>query len=177
MSKSVKIIFITGGAASGKSTYAEQLAAKTHQPVTLIATATASDSEMANKIKSHQEFRPKSWITLETRHKPPGHIIGLAKTPTIILDCLTMFVSTQLVLNKKSGDEILAQAESIFEAIKHHKICKKIIVVSNEVGSGLVPDNRQSRNFREILGAVNKRFMVAAHQGILMVAGQPIRMK
>jgi adenosylcobinamide kinase/adenosylcobinamide-phosphate guanylyltransferase len=177
MKKLTKIIFIIGGAASGKSTYAQQLAIKSGKPVTLIATATASDPEMASKIAAHQKARPRSWLTLETQNEALFKMIKLAKTPVIIIDCLTMFVSTQMVISGKNKDQILVQTESIIKAIKNHKACKKFIIVSNEVGSGLVPDSKQSRDFREILGAVNKKFMAAAHQGILMVAGQPLHVK
>ncbi|MCK5021836.1 MAG: bifunctional adenosylcobinamide kinase/adenosylcobinamide-phosphate guanylyltransferase [Candidatus Pacebacteria bacterium] len=169
-----KLIFITGGAISGKSTFALQIL-ENEDDVSFIATGQVCDKEMKEKIKNHKKERSKTWETIEVNNQNIEDIIKNINKKFVIIDCLTFYVSTQLIKNK--NDRILDSAKNIVEEINKNKNIKKCIIVSNEVGMGIVPNNELSRNFREILGNVNKIFMKNTNKAYFMVSGYPLKLK
>lgn len=171
-----KIIFILGGARSGKSSYALRLAKESRKnKVAFIATAQARDQEMTKRILIHKKSRPAAWKTFEE----PFDIYGLLKKITtgfdlIIIDCLTLLISN-LLLKKCKENEILRKINKILAILKNNKA--KIIIISNEVGLGIVPANRLSREFRDIAGKVNQVVGQNSNTVFFMVSGIPWRIK
>jgi adenosylcobinamide kinase/adenosylcobinamide-phosphate guanylyltransferase len=166
-----KLIFILGGAKSGKSSFALELAQKLNKKVTFIATAIPLDSEMKERIKNHRNARPKNWKTIEVTNNLDKKI-AREKNRVILIDCLTIYVSHLMNFNQ---DKILSHIKKIIRAIK--KSNSEVIVVSNEVGGGIVPNNKLGREYRDILGKVNQIFAQAVDEFYLMFAGIPINIK
>jgi len=174
-----KIIFILGGARSGKSSYAIELAcptvvsrAKKEKNMLFVATAKPSDSEMKERIEKHKKYRPKNFKTVEIK-KNFSEIFN-ENFNTAVIDCLTIFVSGCMV-GGKSEQKILAEIKKFLMEIKNKN--KKIIIVSNEVGGGIVPRNKLARKFRDVLGNVNKLVSEFSDKVYLMTAGIPILIK
>ncbi|MFA5778878.1 MAG: bifunctional adenosylcobinamide kinase/adenosylcobinamide-phosphate guanylyltransferase [Elusimicrobiota bacterium] len=166
-----KIIFILGGARSGKSSYAIELAKK-EKNVLFAATAKPSDSEMKERIEKHKKTRPKNFKMVEIKEDLSE--IFKEHFNTAILDCLTIFVAGCMV-DGKSEQKILAEIKKFLTEIKNKN--KKIIIVSNEVGGGIVPGNKLARKFRDVLGNVNKMVSEFSGKVYLMAAGIPILIK
>lgn len=170
-----KITFILGGARSGKSTYALILAKKRAQKTAFVATCQSLDSEMKQRIQLHKKARPLDWQTFEE----PYDILKVLKKmggkfDCIIIDCLTLWVSN-LMLAKYKNDFIEVKINEIIKHLK--KINGRSIIVSNEVGLGIVPVNRLARNFRDIAGAVNRIAAGQADEVLFMAAGIPLKVK
>lgn len=167
------LIFVTGGARSGKSSYAEKLAAETGQPVTYLATAQAFDDEMRGRIGRHRADRPADWHTLEE----PLNVVRAvqnARTPTLLLDCLSVWVGN-LMHFEYADDQILAEAEALAQAARTRP--GTTIAVTNEVGFGIVPDNALARRYRDLLGWVNQRCAAESDEAYLVVSGLPLALK
>jgi adenosylcobinamide kinase/adenosylcobinamide-phosphate guanylyltransferase len=172
------LTFILGGARSGKSTHALSLARQSGQPVTFIATAQALDAEMQARIAQHRTERPVHWQTLEI---PLGLATSLAERPAVnglyVLDCLTLLVSNVMLTFEETA---AAQATQAVEAeilalvnyIQVHPT--NWVIISNEVGLGLVPAYPLGRLYREVLGRANQQLAAAATEVIWMVAGIPV---
>ena len=163
---------ILGGARSGKSDMAQRLGLESGRPVTFIATATAGDEEMAERIARHQNQRPRGWTTLEA---PVDLEAALATSPRkafVIVDCLTLWVSN-LLGEGRSADDVLTLAESLAPRMDS----LRGVVVSNEVGLGVVPANAIARVFRDTLGTVNAVFARGAERTVLMVAGLALELR
>jgi len=174
-----KLILLLGGARSGKSTCAEQMAEKHGGRVLYVATAQALDPEMVHRIEKHKAQRPHSWQTLEI---PQGVAAVLkdkiAQAETVLLDCLTMLVSN-LVLTvtdeESEPDEtratkiVNAEIESLLTLIRENEA--DWIIVSNEVGMGLVPPYPLGRVYRDLLGWTNRKVAEVADEVYLLVAG------
>lgn len=178
----VKLIFILGGARSGKSNHAQSLAAEIGGNVAFIATAQALDDEMAARIQNHKAFRPKDWATLELPTRVGRQIVSQSiKADVIIVDCLTLLVSNLLVLNTNSDGSMDEQSatrlveEEISELLAAITSTESVwIIVSNEVGMGLVPPYPMGRLYRDLLGRSNQRIASIADQVIFMIAGIPM---
>ena len=171
------LIFITGGARSGKSKLALQLAERTGGKVAFIATAQAGDDEMAERILIHKKSRPKEWTTIEEPIDIPSAISKVADHDVAIIDCLTLLLSN-LMLEDKSLDEtgrILGRMEDLVKASRSFK--GTVIVVSNEVGMGIVPENELARKFRDLAGRANQIIADAADEVYLCVSGIPVKLK
>ena len=177
-----KLIFILGGARSGKSNQAQNLAAEIGGHVAFIATAQALDDEMAARIQNHKALRPEDWTTLELPTRV-GHQLILRSTTAdvIIVDCLTLLVSNLLQLNSNYDGSIDEQSaarsveEEISDLLEAITALKSVwIIVSNEVGMGLVPPNPMGRLYRDLLGRSNQRIASRADQVFLMIAGIPM---
>jgi len=166
-----KIIFILGGARSGKSSYAIELAKK-EKNILFAATAKPSDFEMKERIEKHKKTRPKNFKTIEINEELSE--LFKAKFNTAIIDCLTIFVSGRMVAGK-SEQQILAEIKKFIEIIKNKN--KKIIIVSNEVGGGIVPVNKLARKFRDVLGNANRTVAELSDKVYFMAAGIPILIK
>ena len=182
-----KIIYVTGGARSGKSMFAQQMAEK-YTDVAYIATAEAGDSEMMERIALHQSSRPKSWTTYES----PGSlkdIYAQKKHSFYIVDCLTVYISNRIVAEVEDPDaeiidmdvqnaveeEILQELTEIIETVRRLDLFA--LFVSNEVGMGLVPAYPMGRMFRDIVGRANKLVAAAADEAWLIVSGIPVKLK
>lgn len=140
-----------------------------------IATAQASDEEMYAKIQRHRRERPASWKTVEVSFELAQAIADHSSSSFVIVDCLTTFVANWLVLNKASSETILACIGNVADALLRSNAC--IVLVSNEVGSGVVPGFPSGREFRDILGRVNQKIAHICDNVILMVAGYPLAIK
>ena len=177
-----KLIFITGGARSGKSSFAEKIAAKTSKKVAYIATGQPLDEEMAFRIKKHREKRLNTWETYEEPIEVRELVshLGLEKE-IILVDCLTLLISNLLlrkedkVEDSKWQEEILLEIEKFAEV--SYKVPAQVIIVSNEVGMGLVPDNPLGRVYRDILGRANSIIADKADEVFMMVSGIPLKIK
>jgi adenosyl cobinamide kinase/adenosyl cobinamide phosphate guanylyltransferase len=164
-------VLLLGGARSGKSATAMRVASDSGAQVTFIATAVAGDGEMAERIRRHRETRPSSWKTIEA---PLDVLRAVQSTPVsdfLVIDCLTLWVSNLLGEGAVAA-EIDDAAGAIVEALRG----RHSVVVSNEVGLGIVPANELGRQFRDVLGSVNARFAASADRAVLMVAGHALEL-
>ena len=168
-----KIIFILGGAGSGKSKFALQMAKK-GKNVAFVATCDSKDREMKRKIDAHREERPSHWHTLEAGSTPFELAWPNGKTDCLVIDSLTLWVS-ELMRREMSPEEILRKCDICLEEAR--KRFKSTVVVSDEVGLGIVPENRLAREFREVLGQVNQQTAQLAGLVFLVTAGLPIQIK
>ncbi|MBI5208314.1 MAG: bifunctional adenosylcobinamide kinase/adenosylcobinamide-phosphate guanylyltransferase [Candidatus Firestonebacteria bacterium] len=180
-----KITFILGGARSGKSLYAAKLALNSGNKVLYVATGVPCDEEMKIKIEKHKKERPESWETIEE----PVDIKSVIKNidnvfDIVIIECLSFWISNlffQYKSKEKDNDNekilknIMDYVIDTFNLFKNLKT--EIIVVSNEVGMGIVPDNEISRVYRDILGKTNQMMAECAENVFLIVAGISIKIK
>ena len=182
-----KIIFILGGARSGKSTFAEKLAKDLGTKVTYIATASAGDEEMEERIARHRQNRPSSWNTIEASEQVDIAIREAGEdSEVIIVDCLTLLVTNELLKREfpenpslseieEREKEILARISALIEQAE--RVDSYTLLISNEVGSGLVPPYPLGRVYRDLLGKVNQLVAQSADQVYLLVAGIPLEIK
>lgn len=177
-----KLILVTGGVRSGKSSFAESLAGKLGKKIAFIATAQALDREMEERIAQHRSARPLYWKTIEEPYQVQKIIRENSKRmDVILLDCLTLLVSNLMQdyreenFNQDLADKIM---KAVDEIIRESLKCQgTVIVVSNEVGLGLVPVNPMGRFFRDILGKANQRVAAKSDLVYLLVAGIPMQIK
>ena len=182
-----KLVLITGGARSGKSSLAEQLALSAAGPATYIATAAVLDEEMALRVKLHQQRRPQNWSTVEETLDLVGALAKVPeKTATVILDCLTIWLTNQLLKNYDEEDTTESRIVAIEEKIQAELTCfcaaaaakpYRTVVVTNEVGCGVVPAYPLGRVFRDIAGRANQLVARAADSVWLAVCGYPLCVK
>jgi adenosylcobinamide kinase/adenosylcobinamide-phosphate guanylyltransferase len=170
-----KIYFITGGARSGKSAFAEKLADGLSGKRAYIATAQALDPEMAARIERHRQGRAHAWDTYEEPLAVADLLRKLSgRYQTVLLDCLTLWLSNIMAHSEGDGD-ITARSEELVAAIKGFG--SGCIVVSNEVGLGIVPDNPLARQFRDCAGVLNQKMAKIADEAYFMAAGIPMKIK
>ncbi len=163
---------VLGGVRSGKSRYAQQLAERASR-VTFVATAELrDDDEMRAKIQRHQAERPAHWQTVEEALEL-ARAVRSADGEIVLIDCLTMFASNLLEHLEAQG--IAAQIDALCSAIS--AAACPVILVSNEVGSGVVPAYALGRRFRDLLGEINQKVAAAADNVVLLVAGLPLVLK
>ncbi len=168
-----KLIFITGGARSGKSAFAQKLANNLSKRVIYIATAGARDKEMKLRIKIHRKNRPSHWKTVEREKNITEVLSRIAeKNEVILLDCLTLLVSNLLLSGRKN---VLREIRQLVNKIRELKAT--VLIVSNEVGMGIVPDNKLARRFRDMAGKANQIVAQAADEVYLVVSGIPVKVK
>lgn len=169
------ITLILGGARSGKSRYAQSLAAGAND-VVYLATAQASDDEMRAKIERHRRERPAAWRTIEVPFDLESALTQYGARDTILLiDCLTTYTAN--LMTAEGGDEqaILLRFERLYSALA--STLARVAIVSNEVGSGIVPAYPSGCQFRNLLGELNQRVAGIACNVVLMVAGCPLVVK
>ncbi len=168
------ITLITGGARSGKSTHALKLAAS-YQRQFFVATGEALDEEMTARIEFHRETRPSEFQTVE---EPlyVGAALGRLKdrADIVVLDCLTLWVSN-LMQRHDQDEPVIAEADRLAEILKLATFAS--IVVTDEVGWGIVPDHPMARRFRDLLGWTNQKIASVADDVLLMVSGYPVKAK
>ena len=172
---SKKLILITGGCRSGKSRYAVDLAKELNKQTVYIATMVFKDVEMEERIKAHKKARPAEWQTVEEGKNIDTILINLrGLCEVVILDCLTMMTSN-LLLELNDEKKVIQRIESLLKVINDSDMT--IVVVTNEVGGGIVPYNKLGRIFRDLTGCVNQLFAQAADEVYLMVTGIGLKIK
>jgi adenosylcobinamide kinase/adenosylcobinamide-phosphate guanylyltransferase len=170
-----EITFVLGGSRSGKSLYATKLAKGRAERVVFVATAAALDKEMQLRIKLHRKNRPSHWKTIEEPKKLSSLIKNFPlKFDLIIIDCLTLFISN-LLLEGCTDKYIENEIESTLKILKKYNFDS--ILVSNEVGLGIVPDNPLARRFRDLAGKINQNVAGRADKVFFLVSGIPWRIK
>lgn len=167
------LTFLVGGARSGKSSLAVKLAGAGDAPVTFIATAEALDDEMAARIARHRSERPKGWETLEAPLELESALEKLADGSIAIVDCLTLWV-TNLMGAGLGADEIAVRSDAALDIAATRS--GTTIVVSNEVGLGIVPMDASARVFRDVLGTVNATWAGRADRALFMVSGRALEL-
>ncbi len=170
-----KIIFITGGVRSGKSLFAQEIAKKFPGSKAYLATAQGLDEEMRDRIARHKKSRPRTWQTLEE----PIHLTEMVRREgkrfdLILLDCLTLWLSN-LLMAGWGGKKILAATDRFLRVAR--KIPGTIILVSNEVGMGIVPENPAARDFRDLSGLIHQKVAREADEVYFLVCGLPQKVK
>ncbi len=169
-----RIIFILGGARSGKSTFALNLAKK-YKQVAFVATCQGLDKEMRERIRLHKKARPEHWETFEEPKEPENLSAEIGNGfDCIIIDCLTILISNLLLSGRKEG-AIFKKIEALLAQLRKKKAM--IIIVSNEVGLGIVPQNKLARAFRDIAGKVNHIAAEEADEVYFTVSGIPMKIK
>lgn len=172
------LTLVLGGVRAGKSRYAQELAQRGGR-VLYVATAEAGDEEMAARIQAHREERPSDWATVEE----PIDVVGvlesrLSDVDTVLFDCLTLWVSNLLLQDPDDQGiqaDIQTEARRLLTLYEQHNAAW--IVVSNEVGLGVIPATRLGRDYADALGRVNQQFAAAADEVIVMFAGLPVSLK
>lgn len=178
MSKAKRLIMVTGSARSGKSCFAEQWAKNSAGQVYFIATLEPHDQEMIERVEHHRQRRPGTWITVEEGLNPEDVIRRLdAPGGVFLLDCLTLLVTNWLLNPQARHDqiEILQRVDKLAKTARG--AVADVLVVTNEVGGGIVPQDALSRNYRDILGQANQIMASYADEVYLMVSGMPIEIK
>ncbi len=165
----MSLCLLLGGARSGKSALALSRAARRCQPVTFIATAEPRDDEFAERIARHRAERPPEWLTLEVPVEIGATLAALSPSQTAVIDCLTLWLSN-LLESGLGPAEVLARAAEVAACAAARP--GDVVVVSNEVGSGIVPADPLSRAYRDLLGSVNATFSRQADEAYLVVAGR-----
>jgi adenosylcobinamide kinase/adenosylcobinamide-phosphate guanylyltransferase len=177
--KSRKVTLILGGARSGKSSYAQQVATATGKKVLFCATAEPLDADMKDRIRHHRLSRPKSWRTLETPLSPAEQLAPMIKQyDTVVIDCITVLVANimgQYATLKKQEMAVEAEVGSLIKLLE--KRGADYLLVSNEVGLGVIPAFKSGRRYRDILGKVNRQLAASADEVYFLVAGIPVRIK
>jgi adenosylcobinamide kinase / adenosylcobinamide-phosphate guanylyltransferase len=170
MSSVPKLTLVLGGARSGKSHHAESLITALPPPWIYVATAEAGDDEMAARIKSHRERRGAQWRTIEAPRDLAKALSACGDGP-VLVDCLTLWLSN-LMLAEANIEEETEQLEKALVAANG-----PLVLVANEVGSGIVPSYALGRRFRDLQGVLNQRIAARAERVILTVAGLPLALK
>ena len=176
-----KLTFILGGARSGKSTIAQKMVEDSGQSGLFVATATASDDEMAARIQAHQASRSAAWTTLEAPLAVGQAITSQPPTAWVLLDCLTLLANNVLFSLPEPVDDAAyraamdAEIAQLLAAYQNHPA--EWVIVSNEVGLGLVPPYPLGRIYRDALGRANQQLAAAADVVLFMIAGIPMRVK
>ncbi len=168
-----KFVLVIGGARSGKSSFALKLAESLTGPYRYIATALALDTEMAERIARHKGERDKGWETVEEPRLAASTLSGL-EGGVALIDCLTLWVTNQIEAGLDDAG-IEAEARILFDAAAQSGLY--VIAVTNEVGLGIVPDNRLARRFRDLSGTINRVAAEAASEVFFLAAGLPMKMK
>ena len=170
------MIFITGGVRSGKSAYAQRRAEAHAGPLLYVATATAGDAEMAARIARHRAVRGDRWGSLEEPLDLAGRLpAATAGNSAVVLDCVTLWLTNLYFAHGEESAPVLREVESFCRLLP--TLTAPLYLVSNEVGFGIVPENRMARAFRDLAGEANQLLAAAADEAWLVVAGLPLRLK
>lgn len=181
-----RLVLVTGGARSGKSRFAEELALASGEPVVYLATMEPGDAELRVRVAEHQRRRPDHWQTVEAPIGLAGAVAGIDPAAMVLVDCLGLWVTNELLVAVPDPDapgsafeavvaKVMAGARETVELQKGRR--GLMVAVTNEVGSGIVPMGTLSRAFRDCLGMVNQEFARAADEVHLLVSGIPARIK
>ena len=165
------ITLVLGAARSGKSRYAESLVTASAPPCLYVATGEAHDDDMAARIAEHRARRGPEWRTVEAPRDLPGAVAAAPVGNAVLVDCLTLWLSNLIMTEA----DVVAEALRLDEVLVATKV--PVVLVSNEVGAGIVPDNAVARSFRDAQGRLNQQVAARAHRVVLMVAGLPLVVK
>ena len=165
------LVFVLGGARSGKSRHAEGLFEDMASPWTYIATAQALDDEMHERIAHHRARRDARWQTVEAPLDLAGALEGLPDGQPALVDCLTLWLTNVML----AGHDVAAEIDRLLEVLSKRR--GLWVVVANEVGLGIVPDNALARRFRDAAGRLNQAVAAEADSVVFMVAGLPMAVK
>jgi len=178
----LKVTLIIGGARSGKSRLAQEMAREGGGEVLFVATAEAGDDEMERRIEAHRRSRPPYWKTLEVTANIGARISAeTGSAVTVVVDCITLLVSNVFEEHGWSADDeemeqaIEAEIKGLIDCIDRSQA--RFIIVTNEVGLGIIPADRVSRLYRDLLGRANRMLAARADEVLLMVAGIPVAIK
>lgn len=172
MTRTGHVTFVLGGARSGKSAFSEKLAIETGLTRHYLATGRAYDDEMSERIARHRIDRGAGWQTHEVPMDVAHELSRIAKPDTVVLlDCLTLWV-TNLMMEER---DIEAEAATLLGALAEAE--GRVILVSNEVGLGIVPENRMARDFRDYVGRLHQKIAAQADEVFFIAAGLPLKMK
>jgi adenosylcobinamide kinase/adenosylcobinamide-phosphate guanylyltransferase len=182
-----RLVLVTGGARSGKSRFAEDLAVRGRPPVVYLATAEAGDDEMRARIHEHRRRRPPAWQTVEAQREVGQALAGFGdQIGTVLLDDLGLLVTNHLLAlcgdaepTRDTGSALDAVLAAEIERLRAAQVAGgwDLIVVTNEVGLGIVPATPLGRVFRDALGRANQTLAAVADEVLLLVAGLPLRIK
>jgi adenosylcobinamide kinase/adenosylcobinamide-phosphate guanylyltransferase len=168
----VRSALILGGARSGKSAFAQKLAEAHGAQRLYLATAAAGDEEMAARIARHRRDRGQGWTTLEEPLEIAAALVTHAEAGrAVVVDCLTLWLSNLMLAGRDPGPAVAALADAI------QRLAGPAILVSNEVGMGLVPDHKLGREFRDWQGRANREIAAACDAVIFVAAGLPLQLK
>jgi adenosylcobinamide kinase/adenosylcobinamide-phosphate guanylyltransferase len=166
-----RVTLVLGGARSGKSRHAEGLITAAPPPWIYVATAHAGDAEMAERIALHRARRPNGWETYEAQNDLAPAFAHSPPHAPLLVDCLTLWLSNRMLADA----QIEREMDALEGALDQRE--SSIVLVSNEVGWGIVPENALARRFRDLQGRLNQRIAARAHRVVLMVAGLPLMLK
>jgi adenosylcobinamide kinase / adenosylcobinamide-phosphate guanylyltransferase len=170
----VSLTFLLGGARSGKSKLAVELAQAWDGPVTAIVTAEARDGEMAERIRLHRAARPAAWHTIEEPLDVETWLAGVEPESAVILDCISLWIAN--LMDRGEGDEgVERRSEAAVRLATERE--SPTIAVSNEVGLGVVPVSELGRRYRDVLGRVNSQWAAAADEAAFVVAGRRLTLR
>ena len=185
MADEKQFTLVLGGARSGKSAYAEHWAAERGGAVLFVATAQAFDDEMRERITAHQAQRPSNWETLEAPVNAGAALaakLAATRYDTVVVDCMTLLASNAMLAFPEDAPQatitaaVVAEAQALLDAWSAHG-AGHLLVVTNEVGMGVVPPTRAGRYYRDALGRANQTLAAAADEALLFVAGMPWALK
>jgi adenosylcobinamide kinase/adenosylcobinamide-phosphate guanylyltransferase len=166
-----RLTLVLGGARSGKSRHAESLITASPPPWVYVATAQAGDAEMAARIAAHQARRAPGWQVIEAPQDLAGVFAKITAPTPVLVDCLTLWLSNRLLADA----DLDRDCDELAAALR--RLPGTAVLVSNEVGSGIVPDNDLARRFRDAQGRLNQRIAAIADRVVLVVAGVPLVVK
>jgi adenosylcobinamide kinase/adenosylcobinamide-phosphate guanylyltransferase len=167
----VRLTLVLGGARSGKSRYAESLITARAPPWIYIATAQAGDDEMARRIAAHRARRNAGWQMIEAPHDLAGALETASAHAPLLIDCMTLWLTNRMLAEADLDAEIGRLEDALLRR------AGMAVLVSNEVGYGIVPDNALARCFRDAQGRLNQRLAASADRVVLVVAGLPLAVK
>jgi adenosylcobinamide kinase / adenosylcobinamide-phosphate guanylyltransferase len=167
----VRLTLVLGGARSGKSRYAESLITARAPPWIYLATGQAGDDEMAQRIAAHRARRNVGWQTIEVPHDLPGALDAAAAQVPLLVDCVTLWLTNRMLAEADVDAEIARLEDALARRTS------AAVLVSNEVGYGIVPENALARRFRDAQGWLNQRLAARADRVVLVVAGLPLVVK
>lgn len=168
------VTLLLGGARSGKSALAVQLATRWKGPVTFVATASVDDDDFAERVRRHRADRPAAWTTVEESRAVAAALRSIEPDHLVILDCLSLWVSA-LMADGCDEDRATVAADDLADALAARTT--PTLVVTNEVGMGVHPSTPLGREYRDVLGRVNRRLAERADRALLVVAGHVLRLR
>jgi adenosylcobinamide kinase/adenosylcobinamide-phosphate guanylyltransferase len=167
-----RAVLVTGGARSGKSRFALERAASFGLPLVFVATGAAGDDEMAARIARHRSERGPEWRTIE-EPRDLARVIGCEDGQAIVVDCVTLWISN--LMGDSPDADVEPALDDLLSALRGRR--SAVVLVTNEVGAGIVPGTPIARAYRDAVGVANQRIAAAADEVHLLVAGQPLRIK
>jgi len=172
--KENELVLVLGGSRSGKSSWALRYAEEKYQPCIFIATAEVMDEEMAERVRLHKESRGPAWELIEEALNIDNALeTGCVRAEAVLIDCMTVWLSN--VLLKRGREDVAVYQNRLLEVLSRRR--QPVIIVSNEVGSGIVPEHPLGREFRDLAGTLNQKLAAIADRVVLTVAGIPVNIK